>query len=105
MSRAPLKYVSSSSPPPFLGLSTAAFPLTPHCPLTHIPQATIGSVTGNQAWATSGEQDKNQAIDAMKAASENRDSSSQGLGSVEETAGKLVGCEGMQKEGAESKRE
>jgi uncharacterized protein YjbJ (UPF0337 family) len=41
----------------------------------------------------------------MKAASENRDSSSQGLGGVEETAGKLVGCEGMQKEGAESKRE
>ncbi|KAF3038058.1 hypothetical protein E8E11_004788 [Didymella keratinophila] len=58
----------------------------------------VGSVTGNQAWATSGEQDKNQAIDAMKAASENRDPS-QGLGSVEQTAGNLVGCEGMQKEG------
>lgn len=67
-------------------------------------EATIGSVTGNQAWATSGEQDKNQAIDAMKAAGENRDSASQGLGGVEETAGKVVGCEGMRKEGAESKK-
>ncbi|KAF3000246.1 hypothetical protein E8E13_007739 [Curvularia kusanoi] len=67
-------------------------------------ESTIGSVTGNQSWATSGEQDKNQAIDAMKKASENRDTSS-GYGSVEETAGKLVGCEGMQKEGAESKNQ
>ncbi|KAJ4323043.1 hypothetical protein N0V94_002067 [Neodidymelliopsis sp. IMI 364377] len=67
-------------------------------------ESTIGSVTGNQAWATSGEQDKNQAIDTMKAASENRDTS-QGLGSVEQTAGNLVGCEGMQKEGAESKKQ
>ncbi|KAJ4362790.1 hypothetical protein N0V95_001282 [Ascochyta clinopodiicola] len=67
-------------------------------------EATIGSVTGNQAWATSGEQDKNQAIDAMKAASENRDTS-QGLGGVEQAAGNLVGCEGMQKEGAESKKQ
>jgi hypothetical protein len=40
----------------------------------------------------------------MKAASENRDPS-QGLGSVEQTAGNLVGCEGMQKEGAESKKQ
>lgn len=40
----------------------------------------------------------------MKAAGENRDSASQGLGGVEEAAGKVVGCEGMRKEGAESKR-
>jgi len=41
----------------------------------------------------------------MKAASENRDSSQQGLGGVEQAAGNLVGCEGMQKEGAESKKQ
>lgn len=40
----------------------------------------------------------------MKAASENRDPS-QGLGGVEQKAGELVGCEGMQKEGAESKKQ
>jgi hypothetical protein len=49
-------------------------------------------------------QDKEQAIDAMKAASANRDTS-QGLGGIEEKAGSLVGCEGMQKEGAESKKQ
>lgn len=61
-------------------------------------------MTANQAWATSGEQDKNSAIDAMKAAGENRDSS-KGLGGVEQAAGNLVGCEGMQNEGAQSKKE
>jgi hypothetical protein len=40
----------------------------------------------------------------MKAASANRDTS-QGLGGIEEKAGSLVGCEGMQKEGAESKKQ
>lgn len=40
----------------------------------------------------------------MKAASENRDTS-KGLGGIEEKAGNLVGCEGMQKEGAESKKQ
>lgn len=35
----------------------------------------------------------------MKAASEGRDPSSQGLGKAEELAGKAVGCEGMVKEG------
>lgn len=68
------------------------------------PKGLVGSVTGNQAWATSGEQDKNQAIDAMKAASENRDPS-KGLGGVEQAAGNLVGCEGMQKEGEQSKKQ
>lgn len=49
-------------------------------------------------------QDKEHAIGDMKAASANRDTS-QGLGRVEEKAGSLVGCEGMQKEGAESKKQ
>lgn len=43
-------------------------------------------------------------MSAMKAASANRDASQQGMGSLEEKAGNLVGCEGMQKEGAESKQ-
>ncbi|OAL42926.1 hypothetical protein IQ07DRAFT_593456 [Pyrenochaeta sp. DS3sAY3a] len=67
-------------------------------------EETIGNVTGNHAWKSSGVQDKTQAVDAMKVASENRDSS-RGFGSVEEKAGSLVGCEGMQKEGAESKKQ
>jgi len=49
-------------------------------------------------------QDKEQAVDAMKAASANRDTS-QGYGGIEEKAGSLVGCEGMEKEGAESKKQ
>lgn len=49
-------------------------------------------------------QDKEQAVDAMKTAGESRDAS-KGFGGVEEKAGNLVGCEGMQKEGAESKKQ
>lgn len=40
----------------------------------------------------------------MKKASEQRDSS-KSFGGIEEKAGNLVGCEGMQKEGAESKKQ
>jgi uncharacterized protein YjbJ (UPF0337 family) len=64
-------------------------------------QETIGNVTGSEAWKQSGAADKSHAVDAMKAAGEQRDPS-KGFGSVEEKAGKLVGCEGMEKEGAES---
>ncbi len=63
----------------------------------------IGNVTGSEEWKKSGVDDKGQAMDAMKSASENRDTS-KGFGSAEETAGSLVGCEGMQKEGAASKQ-
>lgn len=38
----------------------------------------------------------------MKAASQIRDANT-GLGRAEELAGKAVGCEGMEKEGAQSK--
>ena len=48
-------------------------------------------------------QDKEQAVNAMKSASEQRDGANKGFGAVEETAGNVVGCEGMQKEGAASK--
>ena len=41
----------------------------------------------------------------MKAASEVRDASGLGYGKVEEVAGKVVGCEGMVKEGGASSAE
>lgn len=64
----------------------------------------VGQVTGLPNWKASGQEDKTAAVDAMKKASEGRDTS-KGLGGVEEKAGNLVGCEGMQKEGAESKKQ
>ncbi|KAF2240539.1 hypothetical protein BU26DRAFT_526002 [Trematosphaeria pertusa] len=69
-----------------------------------VAEETIGNVTGSHAWKSSGMQDKEQAVDAMKTAGESRDAS-KGFGGVEEKAGNLVGCEGMQKEGAESKKQ
>jgi hypothetical protein len=51
----------------------------------------------------SAQSDKQDGIDAMKAASEQRDANRDGFGKVEELAGKAAGCEGMEKEGAESK--
>ena len=42
----------------------------------------------------------------MKAASANRDPSTDGYGKVEEMAGRVTGCEGMEKEGnASAKKE
>ncbi|KAI5269995.1 hypothetical protein E4T47_06612 [Aureobasidium subglaciale] len=68
-------------------------------------EGVIGNVTGNTAWQQSAETDKQGGIDAMKAASANRDPAIDGYGKVEEVAGKLSGCEGMEKEGAQSKKE
>ena len=62
-------------------------------------------MTGSQAWKASGVQDKEQAVDAMKTASEGRDSANKGFGGVEQKAGSLVGCEGMVKEGEESRKQ
>lgn len=70
----------------------------------NIAQDLVGQVAGLPAWKASGQEDKTAAVDAMKTASENRDPS-QGMGGIEEKAGNLVGCEGMQKEGAESKKQ
>ncbi|KAF3766933.1 hypothetical protein M406DRAFT_355408 [Cryphonectria parasitica EP155] len=70
-----------------------------------VAQAAVGSVTGSQAWTASGEQAKAHAVSDMKAAGEARDSAGKGLGKAEELAGKAVGCEGMVREGGESKRE
>ncbi|KAI8966348.1 hypothetical protein F5Y11DRAFT_310093 [Daldinia sp. FL1419] len=66
-------------------------------------ESTIGSVTGSQAWTSSGEQAKAHAVDTMKAAGENRDPS-QGFGKVEQKLGQATGCEGMVKEGTASKK-
>ncbi len=71
--------------------------------ITYLNQSTIGSVTGSQSWATSGEHDKTHAVAAMQAAVENRDPTKAGYGRAEEIAGKLTGCEGMKQEGAASK--
>ncbi|EMF17265.1 uncharacterized protein SEPMUDRAFT_146340 [Sphaerulina musiva SO2202] len=65
-------------------------------------EAGVAAVTGNSAWQRSADADKSQGINTMKAASAARDPQQQGMGKVEELAGKAVGCEGMQQEGAES---
>ncbi|QIX02063.1 hypothetical protein AMS68_007580 [Peltaster fructicola] len=67
-------------------------------------EAVVGSVTGSEEWKSSGESDKSAGIDAMKQASANRDPQKDGFGKVEELAGKATGCEGMEKEGAQSKQ-
>ncbi|KAK3725028.1 hypothetical protein LTR37_000538 [Vermiconidia calcicola] len=66
---------------------------------------TIGSVTGSEDWKSSGQADKQEAIDGMKAASQGRDPQTNGYGKAEEMAGKAVGCEGMEDEGAHSKKQ
>ena len=68
-------------------------------------QGAVGSVTGSEEWKSSAESDKQAGIDAMKSASQNRDPNQSGFGKVEEMAGKAVGCEGMEEEGAQSKKE
>ena len=60
-------------------------------------------MTGSHAWQSSGEQDKAAGLSTMQKAGEKRDPS-QGYGKFEEMAGNITGCEGMQKEGAESSK-
>ncbi|RMY24628.1 hypothetical protein D0867_01257 [Hortaea werneckii] len=67
-------------------------------------EGAVGSVTGADDWKSSADQDKQAGIDAMKQASANRDPNQSGFGKAEELAGKAAGCEGMEKEGAESKQ-
>ena len=68
-------------------------------------ESAVGAATGSEAWNSSAATDKQAGIDAMKAASANRDANRDGFGKVEEMAGKAAGCEGMEKEGAASKTE
>ena len=67
-------------------------------------QGVVGSVTGSADWQNSAETDKQQGIDTMKAAGQNRDPNQSGFGKAEELAGKAVGCEGMENEGEQSKQ-
>jgi len=66
-------------------------------------QEAVGSVTGSQEWANSGDSQKAAAIKDIKAASQGRDPQKDGFGKIEELAGKAAGCEGMEAEGAKSK--
>ncbi|KAL1586905.1 hypothetical protein WHR41_04158 [Cladosporium halotolerans] len=68
-------------------------------------ESAIGAATGSPAWNDSAATDKQSGIDAMKAASQNRDANRDGYGKAEEVAGKMAGCEGMEREGKESKTE
>ena len=65
-------------------------------------KATVGVLTGSQAWKHSGELDKAAGLADMKRAGEARNPETQGYGKFEEVAGRVTGCEGMQKEGAAS---
>lgn len=60
-------------------------------------------MTGSEAWKDSAAKDKQQGVDDMKAASQNRDPATDGYGKAEEVLGKAAGCEGMENEGAASK--
>lgn len=84
-----------------------------HCP--YVLQEAIGSVTGSEAWQKSGQQDKQGAVDEMRAASSDRKEAQEQRaseggswvakeGAVEAAAGKLSGCGGMQQEGEMKKQ-
>lgn len=67
-------------------------------------QETVGNLTGAESWKESGQQNQSAGKQEMQAAGEAR-SDSTGYGKPEEVLGKAVGCEGMQEEGARTKRE
>jgi hypothetical protein len=94
-----LQYVKGAAEVSFALLLLPSIPPQSLTSNTH-SQGVIGNVTGNAAWQQSGVSDKQGGIDAMKAASQNRDPATDGYGKVEEVAGRLSGCEGMEKEGA-----
>ncbi|KPM42127.1 hypothetical protein AK830_g4389 [Neonectria ditissima] len=64
-------------------------------------EATVGVLTNSHAWKASGEQDKAAGLAALKKVGEQRDPN-QGYGKVEQMAGKITGCQGMEQEGAAS---
>ncbi len=97
-SRAPLRHVPLLAPFPIPSL-----PNPPPPPELTPSKSSIGTITGSQAWSTSGEHDKTHARAALQAAVEHRDPAKAGYGRAEEIAGKLTGCEGMKHEGAASR--
>ncbi|KUJ06848.1 uncharacterized protein LY89DRAFT_768765 [Mollisia scopiformis] len=67
-------------------------------------EETIGNVTGSKEWQESGKKDTAEGISEMKAANQARsgEPAASGIGGkIEEVAGKVAGCEGMEKEGLE----
>lgn len=73
-------------------------------------QEAIGSLTGSKEWQKSGQDDKQGAVDEMRAASSDRKEAQEQRaasggswvakeGAVESAVGKLSGCEGMKQEG------
>ncbi|KIW00725.1 uncharacterized protein PV09_07710 [Verruconis gallopava] len=62
-------------------------------------QEAMGSATGSRERKDSGAEAKRHAVDAMKAASAERNPQKDGYGRAEEVAGKVTGCTGMQSEG------
>ncbi|KAM0433426.1 hypothetical protein ACHAPT_004304 [Fusarium lateritium] len=66
-------------------------------------EATVGVITGSHAWKASGEQDKAAGLAALKKAGEMREQQDpnhqHGYGKAEEIAGKVTGCQGMEREG------
>ncbi|KAF2761955.1 hypothetical protein EJ05DRAFT_472902 [Pseudovirgaria hyperparasitica] len=65
---------------------------------------TVGQALGSTEWKQSGTAQKEHAVQDMKAAGEQRDPNKDGWGKAEEIAGKAAGCEGMEQEGAQSKK-
>lgn len=100
MSRVLLRYVA----PPSSLISPLSSPKHVKSTLLTSIQNLVGSVTGSKEWQESGSHDTEAGVNAMKAASANRDANA-GYGKIEEVAGKVTGCEGMEKEGAQSKKE
>lgn len=99
---AEVRFQFPNLPPHHTHYPTLRAPLLTSHPMT---QSAIGAVTGSEPWNVSAETDKADGIDAMKAASQQRDANRDGFGKVEELAGKAAGCEGMEKEGAQSKQQ
>ncbi|KAF2468651.1 uncharacterized protein BDR25DRAFT_230518, partial [Lindgomyces ingoldianus] len=60
---------------------------------------TIGRLTSSESWKSSGTQDKQDAVSTMQEAGKERDCASQRDRKVEAAVEKVVGCEGMEKEG------
>lgn len=60
-------------------------------------------LTGSHAWKASGEQDKAAGLAALKKVGEMREQQDpnheHGYGRAEEIAGKVTGCQGMEREG------
>jgi uncharacterized protein YjbJ (UPF0337 family) len=67
-------------------------------------EETIGNITGSEAWKDSGVQDKQEAVEKMRAANQGPSDSSLISGTTEKKIGNMVGCEGMVHNGEEKEK-